>query len=261
MRDEQHAGAVLLDQMHERVPEEALRCGVDARDRFVEHQQRRLAREGARDERALLLPTGELVHRPAGEGRRGRPTRSRARPGLDRCATSGSHHRPSVSRPAATISRTVAGSSELRLGRWGTYPRRPRRRTVRGGRPNRRTVPESGLQRAEQQMQQRRLARSVRADQGDELARTDRQIDVVEHRFATVSERSGRLAPISSDAVSRPAAASSTAEAIAQHLQVLTHHRQVGLAAGDLFLGQALERAQDRGRDPRLRGERLGDLG
>src|SRR5439155_2595789 len=82
--DEQHPGAVLRDEVHQGVAEPTLRLRVDSRDGLVEDEQLRLARECTRDERALLLPAGELVDGTTGQvGEVDRPERVRYRLAID----------------------------------------------------------------------------------------------------------------------------------------------------------------------------------
>ena len=117
---EQHASAVLSDQVHEGVPEPPLGLGVDAGDRFIQHEQLGLPGERAGDEGSLLLPAGELrdrMIRQVGEiDGLERVVHRRRSPRV----RSGRHQPRRARRPVATISLTVAGTSGASVGRCGT---------------------------------------------------------------------------------------------------------------------------------------------
>ena len=125
VRHEQHGGVVLADKVDEGVAEQPLRFGVDAGDRLVENQQLGVGHEGLGDERTLLLAAREFGHQPVGEIARVRPPSS-ACSTASRSAWVGRRHQARRdSRPPATTSRTVVGSSGASRPRWGTYPSRP----------------------------------------------------------------------------------------------------------------------------------------
>ena len=94
-------------------------------------------------------------------------------------------------RPISTNSRAVnenAGSDVLRNDR--DEPRRPRARSSRqGSSPGHRTRPSVGPERARGDADERRLAGAVRADEADDLARADLEVDA---RAATAVARRSR---------------------------------------------------------------------
>src|SRR5437773_6349148 len=73
VRDVEDRHAELAVQAIEQRRERLLRLDVDTRGRLVEHQEARLGRERLRDERALLLPTGEPRQRSLRERRQAHP--------------------------------------------------------------------------------------------------------------------------------------------------------------------------------------------
>ena len=78
-----------------------------------------------------------------------------------------------------------------RIVSWVTtaiWLRRSRVVTSRMSVPPMRTAPRCGIVKAQQQVGQGRLARAAGADQGHQLARLDREIDVVEHGLLAVRE-------------------------------------------------------------------------
>jgi zinc transport system substrate-binding protein len=188
VRHEEHRGAVLEHEVHERVAELALRLRVDARDGLVEHEQLGLARERAGDEHALLLTAGELEHRTARLGdqadrldgvvdggavlRTGPPPPPRARESPRRHDLAhgdrqvGREHIAlrDVPEPGALAQRARVGPEEARLtGLWREEP--------------------------EEEAQQRRLPRAVRAHERGELTRAQREAHVVHDRLRAVRER------------------------------------------------------------------------
>ena len=84
----------------------------------------------------------------------------------------------------------------------------------------------------EHEPDERRLAAAVGAGDRDELAPLDGEVDVREHRPAAVRRRRRR----------RGARRLAAPERLAQGGEVRAHDREVVLAAGDLLLGQALDR-------------------
>ena len=125
VRDEQHGGAVLAHEVHERVAEQPLRLRVDARDRLVEHEQLGLAGERLRDQHALLLPARQLDDRASRAGRRA-PTdsrRGRPRP-VGRPRAGATSPRRAAGRRRRPPRPSPAGRARGRR-RCGTYPSRP----------------------------------------------------------------------------------------------------------------------------------------
>ena len=151
-----------------------------------------LANARAMNARCCCPPDSSLTGRSANSAR---PTDSSACRAASRSSLrSGRHHPRRASLPVATISSTVAGTSDPRTGRCGTYPSRHRSLTSRGGAPNSRTSPADGVERPEQHLQERRLAGAVRTDERHELPRNDAEVDVLQDRRAPVRERDpGRL--------------------------------------------------------------------
>ena len=190
VRDEQHAGAVLAQQVHERVAEQPLRLHVDAGDGLVEHEQLGLARQRLRDQHPLLLAARQLAHLAAraSSAERDRLERVR-RPRRGRRAWERRHQPCFARRPAATTSSTVAGRSGAKRGRCGTYPRRHRSRSFRGALPEQLDRPRGRLEQAERDPEERRLPGPVRARRGPTNSPApDREVDVVEHGVVAVGE-------------------------------------------------------------------------
>jgi len=185
--DEQNRGTVLVDEVHERVAKEPLRLGVDTRDRLVEHEELRLAGEGLGDQRPLTLPPGELrelamavcaqcdriervVDRPAIGRPWPSPPGTSGKPAggdrlLDRRGEVGGELAPlgHVAEPASLTEATGRGTEQLDSA-------------------------VAQREQAEEQAQQRRLARAIGAHQGDELAGRDREVDAFEHGLGPVRE-------------------------------------------------------------------------
>ena len=150
---------------------------IEVRQRLVEQQQLRAADQRVRDQDPLLLAARQLPDARVGE--RARVDRVEhllhqraARAGGEREARAGGRRaraRPGRARAAACPGR--AGTSAGRSRHRRRDRRRRRRARSRAG----------GLQ-PEDHAEQRRLAGAVGADQAGELARADREADVVEHR-------------------------------------------------------------------------------
>ena len=99
---------------------------------------------------------------------------------------------PRKRRPRATFRRTVVSASS---GSWKTLAMR--RRTASAARgataaPRKRTSPADGGFEQAEDAQERRLARAVRADEGEDLARRHRERGHVEHGAAAVRHADSR---------------------------------------------------------------------
>ena len=137
VRHEQHRGAVLLHEVHERVAEAGLRLDVDTRDRLVEHEQLGLGGQRLGDQHALLLAARQLREAaPAHLGERDRLERV-----VDRVAVGG------ADAPPPTLLREATRGHDLahRRGQVGrdAQPLRARTRAAsgRGGRRGPRRTP------------------------------------------------------------------------------------------------------------------------
>ena len=114
----------------QRVGERDLVGQVDAGGRLVEEEQLGLAGQRPRDQRALLLAARERRSSRRAPGRRARRPRARRRSAARSARESGRSSRRRVSRPAATTSRTEAGTPEVAPVRCGTKPTRCQSREV-----------------------------------------------------------------------------------------------------------------------------------
>ncbi len=188
VRHEQDGRAVLRDEVDERVAELSLRLGVDAGDRLVEHEQVGFARERACDQDTLLLPAGELEHRPAGE--LGQADR------LDRVVDRGTIARACPTPPAPTSEPT--GRDDLADGDREIGREHATLRDVSEPGPIRERVridPEEvddagvGAQQPEEEAEQGRLPGPVRPGEGHELARREGERHVVDDPLLAVRER------------------------------------------------------------------------
>ena len=146
VRHEQHRGAVLAHEVHERVAEQPLRLRVDARDRLVEHEQLGLAGERLGDERraAADRPRARRARR---RRRSASATDSSAWSTAARSAARGGRHQPCLRQPARRRRppRRSPGRSGAMRSRCGTYPTRQRSRRRRGRRAEQlRPCPASG---------------------------------------------------------------------------------------------------------------------
>ena len=167
--DDRRARAVqVAQQVHHR----GAGAAVEVARRLVGQDQRRLADQRPRDRHPLALAARQLrrpVPQPVARGRRA-PAPPR------RAAAARATGTPAYSRPVATLSTAVRASS--RWKRWNTKPMRRARRadSWRSRQPPRCRAPASahaaGARPVEQahELQQRRLARARRADDGEQLA-------------------------------------------------------------------------------------------
>ena len=111
VRDVDDRDAELTVERRQQLGERLLRLGVDAGGRLVEHEQRRLAGQRLRDERALLHPARERAERRVGDRREADPV-DRLRDLRPIFACGGVRAgAPTRACPRTTTSRTVAGAS------------------------------------------------------------------------------------------------------------------------------------------------------
>ena len=134
--------------------------------RLVEHEQVGVADERDREADALRLAAGELLGAPVGDvadpGAARAPRRRRADAGRATAIIS-------------TSSRTV--TSRIRAPVWSIAPTAPAVDRGLRRRPEDRDAAGVGLEQPEQHVDRRRLARAVRPEQRDGLARRDGDVD------------------------------------------------------------------------------------
>jgi hypothetical protein len=169
--------------------ERGLRLGVDAGRRLVEHEQRRLAGERLRDERALLLAAGEPAQR--------RVRAVSEADALDRLVDDRTVAPPQ--RPQQAPRREPPRGDDLADGGGRARPERRALRQVAERRTSREAMrrlaeEQGGTGRrpleAEHEPDERRLAAAVGSGDGHELARLDGDAHVLEHgRRGRVGER------------------------------------------------------------------------
>ena len=187
--DVEDRDAEIRAQRLEQEAERLLRRGVDARRRLVEREQRGLGGERLGDQRPLLHPAGERPQRrirpilePDGldrardgiavgapqrppDARRGEP------PGGDDLPH---RHRRLAEEPRPLWQVADAAAAATLAGRLAEHAHRARARALE----------------PEHEPEQRRLAAAVRAGDRNELARRDRERDILEHADAgPVAER------------------------------------------------------------------------
>ena len=207
--------------------ERARLVAVETRRRLVEQQQPGLGHQRAADLDQPPAPEAQRLDRPVGVTRQAeqlerrvdarvlvgaRLRRSRARPSTARrCGDASARRRAGAHAPSCPTNSSM---------RWNVRPM-PRRARLCVGSPPIDAPAEPhgaavGPQRAEQAVEQRRLAGAVRPDQPDDLALADRQAHVVERGDARephrhVARRRGAVRPRSSHAPrSRRSAPAST---------------------------------------------------
>jgi len=188
VRHEQHPRAVLALEVDERLAEPPLRRAVDAGDRLVQHEQVRFARERARDEHALLLADGQLVQRTVGD--LGEP--DRADRVVDRGTIGLALTPPPAALPQPAGRHDLAhrrGHLALEVRPLRHEPEPPSRMEPVGRLAEQPDASRRRLDRSEQHVQHRRLARPVRPDEGNELTRPDLERDVFDHGLAAVARR------------------------------------------------------------------------
>ena len=176
----------LFEQRQDRLPGR----GVEVASGFVGKHDRRAPDECARDRHSLALPAGELG-RPGGEsGRQAQPASSASIASSPAFAL----RHPCVQQPVSDVVQDgrVFGEEELLEHEADPAATKPRQfpiaqqRDVHAGDAHRAT--RRAIQRADQ-MQQRRLARTRRADDADKFACADAEADTVEcghRRFARI---------------------------------------------------------------------------
>src|SRR5690606_7334088 len=167
-------GEAVVHEPGHRRGERLLARLVDARDGLVEHEEVGPPDQGARDEHALLLAAGQLRDGVVG-------------------AVGETHEVERLRRARAPPAREpeAAAAEESRRDDLGRGGRHARRRAHTLGdvaealpgqtRPERRAEQVDGAARErddpDERADERRLARAVRAEERDDLARTDRQVD------------------------------------------------------------------------------------
>ena len=188
VRHEQHGGAVLTQQVHERVSEKLLRLRVHAGDRLVEDEELGLGGQRLGDQDALLLSTRELDDALFAQPfQRHRLERVTDRVPINR------------SRPAPPpLLGEAAGGDDLldrrrKVGCQARTLRHVPQAPAVGETPGRgaEQLHPARLRRQETQddAQQRRFAGPVRADEGRELTGSDLEGDVVEDAMGAEGER------------------------------------------------------------------------
>ncbi|MNC24500.1 hypothetical protein D3C75_725550 [compost metagenome] len=165
MGDHQHAAAVAVAQAGNEVVQLGLADHVYALHRLVEHQQLGFAQQGAGQQHALHLAAGNGLYRAVDDllGAHFLQRRQGCRAVYTGHQAQEAQYRQRQRGIDLDLLRHVA-NAQFRLA--------PYLAAVR-------------LEQAEHGAHQGGLARAVRADQGDDLARCDRQVDAVEHRLAT----------------------------------------------------------------------------
>ena len=165
----------------------AVSCAVEARRRLVEQQQPRLGHQRPADLDQPPDAEAERLDRPVGDRRRARAGRAspRARRARRRSAGPGPsrsfHSAPSpVAHPLGdeeVLARRHAGEQLDALERAADARAGPAGGSARAARsrPSKRHRAAVGLQDAEQAVEERGLARAVRADEPDDLARARRR--------------------------------------------------------------------------------------
>ena len=212
MRDDDRRPA--LRELPKALEDGVLGLGVERRRRLVEDEDvRLLAHEGAREGDLLPLAAGELrpVLEPAPE-RRVEPAGERRHEvaraaALDRALDPRSSPRCSTL-PKPTFSRTL---SWYWLKSWKTTPKRARRASVPVAKVA--AVEEDAtlgrLVEARQELDERRLARAVLADEREALALRDREVDVPER--PRLLARVAKADVLEDDAACGPAAGAGAA--------------------------------------------------
>ncbi len=170
VRCEQHGAALGRDRPHRR-PERVTRLDVERHRRLVEHQELRVAHEREREAGALRLTAGQLLGAPLGERHRSGELEclvDRERIGVQR-----GHHRDELADREAP---QEAAGLQHRADR--PFVDRLRRRA-----PEQRDGAGVGWEQPEQHVDQGRLARAVRAEEGERLALRDVEIDAADRSY------------------------------------------------------------------------------
>ena len=158
--DHEDAAALLLADAVDQPEEGGLALVVDAGGRLVEHEEVGTTEQGAGEQDALQLAAGERLQRPAAE-----PGDADAG---ERCLPLGGRMAVRQVEEAVDVDRQgrIDGEALRHVGE------------AQAGRA--RDPAGIGLDDAEHQLDQGRLARTVRADQADDLAAVQGEIDVLE---------------------------------------------------------------------------------
>ena len=144
---------------------------VERRRRLVEQQQLGALRQRAGDDDALLLAAAERGERARFERRRAGRVRAPAARSRDPAGPSSAKAPRCGKRPISTMSSTVKSNGAcVSCGTSAMRRASSRRVQSASGRPSNGPMPGWRRQRAAQHLEQRRLARSVRAEDADELA-------------------------------------------------------------------------------------------
>ncbi|VFT48114.1 Uncharacterised protein [Pseudomonas aeruginosa] len=162
--DHQHTAAVAVAQFADEAVEFGLAGDVDALHRLVEHQQLGLAQQGAGQQHALQFATGNALQRALQHVRRADLAQRRQR----------------LLAPDPGYQAEEAQYAERQGGVDVEFLRH-----VADGQP--RPSPDLAdvrLEQAEHAAYQGGLAGAVGADQGDDLAGLDGQVDIAQHRLA-----------------------------------------------------------------------------
>ena len=187
-----------------------LGLGVERRGRLVEHEQQRVVAHEAAGQRQLL-PLAERHLDAVGPGRaelrvepggeRGRPRRRR-RPGRRRAVHRRRRRRAAARRRARPTWRAAQLEAEEVLERAGQARRATRRPACApASAPSTRMRAARRLVELGQQLDQRRLAGAVLADERDDRAGRQVEVDVVEHQ--PLGARVGERHVVEADAVVR----------------------------------------------------------
>ncbi len=188
---------VLLDEQHRRAAAPRIsasasktsstRIGARPERRLVEQQQPRLGDQRTGDRELLLLAARERPRRqPVGRAQ----DREAVEHALERGARARAVARPAVP-PSARFSATVSVAKMCRPSGTRAMPRRaivlgPRVRRAR--RPRYETLAAGERDEADDRCQRRRLAGAVRADETDDLALVDLEVEVLDRGRAAVAD-------------------------------------------------------------------------
>ena len=207
--DHEHAAAESLAAARRSPSTQLVALGlVEAGGGLVEEQEARLHGERARDLQPALL-AGAAGRRPGDRPSSASAERARAasRGPRARLARVDADARPP---PTSTFSSTVRSPNEPR--RSGTCATMPRRAQPLGRQPGdvrrrrARTVPAVGCLEAREHVDQRRLAGAVRADQAEDLAGAQLEVDAVDRLDALEvdADRRRRASDAARPALDRP---------------------------------------------------------
>ena len=239
-----------------------LGLGVERRRRLVEHeQQRRVAHEAARQRE--LLP---LAERDLDAARPGRPelrVEARRQP-RDDVAGAARARRPSTtagsssSRGTSPTPTVCRARNSKRKKSWNAPASRARHSpagTRASGAPSTRIAPDGRLVHLREQLDERRLARAVLADDRDDRARRQRQRHVVEHEPRRCPGRRTRRARGGCRAAS--AAGTGRSRRRRERRGVVLEPGEAPRAVHPEAAQEAdlADRGADVGRQPRARGE------